>query len=49
MRFQLDITGRLQGVDTTKMPLGDIQQRTIDAGFEALHELEVLPLISMLM
>lgn len=46
MRFQLDVTVRLQGVDTSKMPLGDIQQRTIDAGFEALHELEVLPLIS---
>ena len=38
-------TKRVPG-EPSKMPLGDIQQRTIDAGFEALHELEVLPLIS---
>jgi len=37
MRHQLSELG----VDTAKMPLGDIQQRTIDAGFQALAELEV--------
>ena len=28
------------GIDTAKMPLGDINQRTVDAGFEALDRVE---------
>jgi len=28
------------GIDTAKMPLGDIDQRTVDAGFEALDKVE---------
>jgi hypothetical protein len=28
------------GVDTAKMPLGDISKRTVDAGFDALIAVE---------